>query len=65
MLTASVFWAKEKVDADNLSKEDRKALKQIETDAVPRMNRYKEQLETMAFRNHGYSLSVKRRKGFA
>lgn len=42
---------KEKVDADNLSKEERKALKQIETDAVPRMNRYKEQLETMGSRN--------------
>ena len=42
---------KEKVDADNLSKEKRKALKQIETDAVPRMNRYKEQLETMGSRN--------------
>ena len=38
---------REKVDADNLSKEERKALKQIETDAVPRMNRYREQLETM------------------
>lgn len=42
---------REKVDADNLSKEERKALKQIETDAVPRLNRYKEQLETMGFRN--------------
>lgn len=42
---------KEKVDADNLSKEYRKALKQIEKDAVPRMNRYKEQLETMGSRN--------------
>ena len=42
---------KEKVDADNLSKEDRKALRQIETDAVPRMKRYKEQLETMGSRN--------------
>lgn len=42
---------KEKVDADNLSKEERKILKQIETDAVPRMNRYKEQLETMGSRN--------------
>lgn len=42
---------REKVDADNLSKEDRKALKQIETDAVPRMNRYKGQLETMGSRN--------------
>ena len=42
---------KEKVDADKLYKEERKALKQIETDAVPRMNRYKEQLETMGSRN--------------
>lgn len=42
---------KEKVDADKLCKEERKALKQIETDAVPRMNRYKEQLETMGCRN--------------
>lgn len=42
---------REKVDADNLSKEERKALKQIETDAVPRMNRYKEQLENMGTRN--------------
>ena len=42
---------REKVDADNLRKEDRKSLKQIETDAVPRMNRYKGQLETMGSRN--------------
>lgn len=42
---------REKVDADNLSKEESKALKQMETDAVPRMNRYKEQLETMGSRN--------------
>lgn len=42
---------KEKVDADNLSKEECKALKQIETDAVPRMKRYKKQLETMGSRN--------------
>lgn len=42
---------REKVDADNLGKEERKALRQIETDAVPRMNRYKEQLETMGSRN--------------
>ena len=42
---------KKKVDADNLSKEERKALRQIEPDAVPRMNRYKEQLETMGSRN--------------
>lgn len=42
---------REKVDADNLSKEERNALRQIETDAVPRMNRYKEQLETMGSRN--------------
>ena len=42
---------KEKVDAENLGKEERKALKQIETDSVPRMNRYREQLETMGSRN--------------
>lgn len=42
---------KAKVDADTLSKEERKAVKQIETDAVPRMNRYKEQLATMGERN--------------
>ncbi|MCM1142179.1 MAG: IS1182 family transposase [Muribaculum sp.] len=42
---------KAKVDADNLSKEERKAVKQIETEAVPRMNRYKEQLATMGERN--------------
>lgn len=42
---------REKVDADNLDKEERKVLKQIETDAVPRMNRYNEQLETMGCRN--------------
>ena len=42
---------REKVDADKLCKEERKALKQIETDSVPRMNRYKEQLETMGSRN--------------
>ena len=40
-----------KVDKDNLSKEERKAIKQIESDAVPRMNRYKEQLATMGTRN--------------
>ena len=42
---------REKVDADNLSKEERKTLKQIQTDAVPRMKRYREQLETMGCRN--------------
>lgn len=42
---------KEKVDAETLSKEERKALKQIETDSVPRMNRYRGQLETMGPRN--------------
>ena len=42
---------KEKVDADNLSKEERKVLKQIETDVVPKMNRYKGQLKTMGSRN--------------
>ncbi len=42
---------KAKVDKENLSKEERKAIKQIETDAVPRMNRYREQLKTMDKRN--------------
>ena len=50
-VTKRVERIKEKVDAENLGKEERKALKQIETDSVPRMNRYKEQLETMGSRN--------------
>ena len=50
-VTKRVERIKEKVDADNLGKEERKALKQIETDSVPRMNRYREQLETMGSRN--------------
>ena len=50
-VTKRVERIKEKVDADNLCKEERKALKQIETDSVPRMNRYREQLETMGSRN--------------
>ena len=50
-VTKRVERIKEKVDAENLGKEERKALKQIETDAVPRMNRYRGQLETMGPRN--------------
>ncbi len=50
-VTKRVERIKEKVDADNLGKEERKALKQIEMDSVPRMNRYREQLETMGSRN--------------
>ena len=50
-VTKRVERIKEKVDADNLGKEERKALKQIETDSVPRMNRYRGQLETMGSRN--------------
>ena len=50
-VTKRVERIKEKVDADNLGKEERKALKQVETDSVPRMNRYREQLETMGPRN--------------
>lgn len=42
---------KEKVDKTSLSKEEAKAIKQIEADAIPRMNKYKEQLETMGDRN--------------
>jgi len=42
---------KAKVDMGNLNKEERKVIKKIETDALPRMNRYREQLETMGERN--------------
>ncbi len=42
---------KAKVDAENLSKEEHKAIRQIEKDAVPRVKRYKEQLATMGTRN--------------
>ena len=42
---------KAKVDADTLSKEERKAIREMEKDAVPRMKRYKEQLATMGARN--------------
>ena len=50
-VTQRVERIKEKVDAENLGKEERKALKQIQPDSVPRMNRYREQLETMGSRN--------------
>lgn len=50
-VTQRVERIKAKVDKDNLSKEERKALKQMETDAVPRMIRYQEQLVTMGPRN--------------
>ena len=50
-VTKRVERIKEKVDAETLGKEERKALKQIETDSVPRMNRYRGQLETMGSRN--------------
>ena len=42
---------KEKVNAAGLSKEEAKAIKEIERDTLPRMNRYKEQLVTMGERN--------------
>lgn len=42
---------KAKVGAENMSKEECKVIKQIETDAVPRMNRYKEQIAIMGSRN--------------
>lgn len=42
---------KEKVDATSLSKEEAKAIKEIDRDALPRMNRYKDQLVTMGERN--------------
>ena len=50
-VTERVERIKAKVDAKNLSKEERKALKEMEKDAVPRMKRYKEQLATMGTRN--------------
>ena len=50
-VTQRVERIKAKVDKDNLNKEERKAIKRIETDAVPRMNRYREQLATMGARN--------------
>ena len=50
-VTQRVERIKAKVDKDNLSKEERKAINRIETDAVPRMNRYREQLATMGARN--------------
>lgn len=50
-VTKRVERIKAKVDAENLSKEERKALREMETDAVPRMERYKEQLATMGIRN--------------
>ena len=42
---------KEKVDATALSKDESKAIRQIEKDSIPRMNRYREQLATMGERN--------------
>lgn len=50
-VTERVERIKAKVDAKNLSKEERKALREMEKDAVPRMKRYKEQLATMGTRN--------------
>ena len=50
-VTERVERIKAKVDAKNLSKEERKALREMENDAVPRMERYKEQLATMGTRN--------------
>lgn len=50
-VTERVERIKAKVDAENLSKEERKALREMEKDAVPRMKRYKEQLATMGTRN--------------
>jgi len=42
---------KEKVEAAKLTKEESKAIKQIEGDSIPRMNRYRGQLATMGGRN--------------
>ena len=50
-VTKRVERIKAKVDTENLSKDERKAIRDMEKDAVPRMNRYKEQLATMGTRN--------------
>ena len=50
-VTQRVERIRAKVDTDNMSKEERKALKHLETDAIPRMNRYKDQLATIGERN--------------
>ena len=50
-VTERVERIKEKVDQSNLSKEERKVIKQIESDSIPRLDRYKEQLSTMGDRN--------------
>ena len=42
---------KQKVEADKLSKEEKKAIRSVETDAIPRMKKYGEQLEKMGGRN--------------
>lgn len=42
---------KARVDARKLSKDERKAIREVEKDAVPRMKRYREQLATMGTRN--------------
>lgn len=42
---------REKVDAANLGKEERKAIGQVENDSIPRMDRYRKQLVTMGGRN--------------
>ena len=50
-VTKRVERIKAKVDTENLSKEERKAIRDMEKDAVPRMKRYKEQLAAMGTRN--------------
>ena len=42
---------KEKVEEATLTKEERKAIKQVENDAIPRKKRYREQLAIMGERN--------------
>ena len=50
-VTKRVERIKAKVDTENLNKEERKAIREMEKDAVPGMKRYKEQLATMGTRN--------------
>ncbi len=50
-VSARVERIKAKVDAEKLEKEERKALKKIEEDAIPRMEKYRTRLEKMGERN--------------
>lgn len=50
-VAARIERIKDRVDAEKLTKQEAKTIKRIETDSIPRMNRYSEQIETMGDRN--------------